>query len=410
MIVYDCIVIGGGPGGTFAAINLGNSKKKVLLLEKNSKIGKKLLVAGQGRCNLTNSALLDKFILAYGDKGKFIKAALYKFKPDDLKSWFKNCGLPLTLMEGTGKYFPNTFSSKDVIELLERELKKNKVELKGDSEVIKVTYENNLYVVKTKNEKYQSKNLIIGTGGKSYQGVGTTGDGYKFARDLGHKIQEITPALTPVYMDNYPFSDLSGISFKNMEIKLVRDGKLVKKNNGSVLLTHHNLSGPLILDMSRNIKKGDSLILNFLNLKSEEFNELFLEYSKDKGKNQLKTFFLQNDKIDLPERFIKKMAMLLELDLNKKVSEITKKERESILKISKYEVKVTRVGGFDIAMATSGGVDLSEINSKTMESKIRKGLFFVGEVLDIDGDTGGYNIQAAFSTGYLAAETIKKQN
>lgn len=406
MNTYDLIVIGGGPSGIFSAINVAMANKQVLLIEKNNRIGKKLLVAGQGRCNLTNGAELKEFFHKYGDKGKFLKTSLYSFTPENLIQWFAKNGLPLELVPESNKYFPNTFKSTNVVELLERQCNKCNVQLVTSCEAKNISYVDNLFFVKTSCGDFVAKNLLISTGGKSYPGTGTTGDGYYFAKSLGHKVIEPQPCLTPVYVDNYAFTDLSGISFKSVEVTVFRENKIIDKNIGDLLLTHHNLSGPAIIDLSRSIRKKDTLKINFLKMPKEEFNKDIIAFINEKGRLPLKSFI---NKYDLPERFIRKFSALFNINFDKKSAELSKSEREALLKLCEYTFTVTKLGDFNIAMATNGGVDTTEINPKTMESKIVKSLYFTGEVLDIDGDTGGFNIQAAFSTGYLAAQNILKK-
>ena len=407
MNIYDLIVIGGGPSGIFSAINVAMANKKVLLIEKNNRIGKKLLVAGQGKCNLTNGAELKDFFSKYGDKGKFLKTSLYSFTPENLIQWFSKNGLPLELIPESNKYFPNTFKSSDVIDLLEKQCNKYNVQLMTSCEAINVAHIDNLFFVKSSCGEFTAKNLLISTGGKSYPGTGTTGDGYTFAKSLGHKVIESHPCLTPVYVDNYAFTDLSGISFKSVEVTIFRENKIIDKNIGDLLLTHHNLSGPAVIDLSRSIRKKDTLKINFLKVPKEQFNKEIIEFVSEKGKLPVKAFI---NKYSLPERFIKKFSTLFNINFDKKAAELSKSEREALLKLCDYNFTVTKLGDFNIAMATNGGVDTAEVNSKTMESKIVKSLYFTGEVLDIDGDTGGFNIQAAFSTGYLAAQSIVKQS
>ncbi|MGL6120849.1 MAG: NAD(P)/FAD-dependent oxidoreductase [Fusobacteriaceae bacterium] len=404
---YDLIIIGGGPGGLFSGITVGESGAKVLILEKNSKVGKKLLVAGQGKCNVTNNGELKSFFNKYGNKGKYLKNSLNTFKPKDLINWFGKKGLPLILVEETGKYFPKTMKSIDVVNLLEKECLKNSVDILNNAIIQELKVESDgKFSIKFNNENYTSKFLLISTGGCSYPGTGTTGDGYRYAKSLGHKIVNPKPCLTPVYVDNYQFAELSGISFKSVDIKLFRENKLVEKGNGDILLTHHNLSGPGIIDFSRYIEKDDILKLNLIKKEHAQFENEFLQNINTNGKKLLKTFLNEQH---LPERFLKKFCLLNKIDETKKISEISKKEREIIISLSDYPFRVTRLGNFEIAMATTGGVSTEEINSKTMESKIKENLYFAGEVLDVDGDTGGYNIQIAFSTGYTGAQNIIKK-
>lgn len=407
MKFYDLIIIGGGPGGLFSGITVGKTGKKVLILEKNSRVGKKLLVAGQGKCNLTNSGELKVFLTKYGDKGKYLKQSLNLFKPKDMINWFEEKGLPLTLIEETGKYFPKTMKSIDVINLLEKECIKNGVEIKNSVTIEKIEIDSEeKFSVITKSESFKTKILLISTGGASYPGTGTTGDGYIYAKNLGHKIINPKPCLTPIFVDNYQFAELSGISFKELNIKLFRENRLIKSTKGDILFTHHNLSGPGLIDFSRYLEKDDILKINFINKEITQFEKEFLENVNINGKKLLKTFLNEQN---LPERFLRKFCALNKIDESKKISEVSKKEREIIISLSEYSFRVTRLGNFQIAMATAGGVATEEVNSKTMESKILPNLYFAGEVLDIDGDTGGYNIQAAFSTGYTAALDIIKK-
>lgn len=410
---YDLIVIGAGPAGMFAAIEVASQNRKVLLLEKNRKLGKKLLIAGHGRCNLTNSCDFKEFFTKYGDGGRFLKSALNGFKPKNLINWFQDHGLKLTLVEESGKYFPHTMRSLDVLELLENEMKKNKVEIVTECDIKDIQQERDSeieregeYLVVTGKGEFRGKNLLIATGGASYPATGTTGDGYRYGKNLGHTIVNPKPSLTPVYVDNYMFGDLSGISFSGVKITLIRDDKKFKETEGDILFTHHNLSGPGIIDFSRYVLKNDILGINFIGMKREEFEKKLLSESDSNGKRIIKNFLLD---LKLPERFVKKLLQIWEIEESKKLSEISKKERALMAQLSEYRFRVTRLGGMDIAMATAGGISLDELNPKTMESKIAPNLYFAGEVVDIDGDTGGYNIQAAFSMGDLAAKSILKK-
>ncbi len=406
MKYYDLIVIGAGPSGIFCSINTAYSNKKVLLVEKNNKIGKKLLIAGHGKCNLTNIGDIKSFLTKYGTANKFIKTSLNSFKPKDMIDWFEKHNLPLTLIEETGKYFPHTMKSLDVVNLLEKELKESGVEILLNSFISNISIDkNNNYLIEIENEIFNTKSLVISTGGASFPATGTTGDGYKYARQLDHTVIHPKPALAPIYVDNYNFTELSGISFKKVTIKLFRNNSLIAENIGDILFTHHNLSGPGIIDFSRYVLKGDILKINLIHVSREVFENNFLKEINLNGKKTIKNFLLS---FTIPERFIKRFLELNSIIENKKISEISKLERTIICTLSQYEFKVTRVGDFSIAMATAGGVNLDEINSKTMESKLHKNLYFVGEVLNIDGDTGGYNVQAAFSTGYLAFKNIVK--
>ncbi|GLI58015.1 FAD-dependent oxidoreductase [Propionigenium maris DSM 9537] len=405
-MLYDLIVVGGGPAGIFGAIYASQRGLKVAILEKKNRMGKKLLAAGAGKCNLTHSGEPKDFLNHFGDNGKFLKSSLYSYKPEDLKKFFSDNKLPLVLVEESGKYFPETFSSVDVVNLLYTVCKKNKVDIFENTRVEKLlSIEDDNFLIETSGEKFMAKNILLATGGKSYPATGSEGDGYPLAKKLGHLVLEPKPALTPIFVRDYPFTDLSGISFKNAGLELYRDNKKVGETRGDLLFTHKNFSGPLILDFSRYIHKGDQVKINYLGVKRSQLEETFLEKASLSGKQGIKRFLSE---LGAPERFIKKFLKLLNISDDKKLSEISKKERNSILTgLCEMPFEVSKLGDYSIAMVTTGGISLKEINPKTMESKIVKGLYFAGEVVDIDGDTGGFNIQAACSMGVLAAKSIK---
>jgi predicted Rossmann fold flavoprotein len=403
--IYDLIVVGGGPAGIFASIYAAKRKLEVALIEKKNNVGKKILVSGSGKCNLSHQGEINYFLNRYGDNGKFLKNVLYKYKPEDLINFIESKGLKMETLEN-GKIFPETMKSTDILNLLIIEMKKLKVETFKNSGVISTIKENDLFKVATEKETFTGKNLLISTGGKSYPTTGSEGDGYKIARSFGHTIVDPRPALTPVYVNDYPYSDLSGISFQNTKIKLYRDEKKLKEHQGDILFTHTNLSGPGIIDFSRYFKKGDTLFVNFIGVETEDLTDEFIEASMEKGKQSIKKFL---SGYNLPERFLKKVFKLLNIKEETKLGELSKQNRNLLIKrLSNHDFIISKLGNFDIAMATAGGISLKEVNPKTMESKLISGLFFAGEVLDIDGDTGGFNIQAACSMGVLAANSIKK--
>lgn len=404
METYDLIIVGGGPAGIFASIYAAKRKLKVALIEKKNNIGKKILISGSGKCNLSHQGEINYFLNRYGENGKFLKNALYKYKPEDLINFIESKGLNMEILEN-GKIFPETMRSTDILNLLTKEINKLNVKIFKNSGVLSISKNENLFQVVTQNKVFTGKNILISTGGKSYPATGSEGDGYKLAKSLGHTIIDPRPALTPVYVNDYPYTDLSGISFKNTRIQLYRDGKKLKEHQGDLLFTHTNLSGPGIIDFSRYFKKGDSLFVNFIGMGTEKFTDEFIEASSIRGKQSIKKFLLG---YGLPERFLKKILKLLDIKEETKFGEVSKKNRTLLIKkLSNHDFTISKLGNFDIAMATAGGVSLKEVNPKTMESKLVSGLFFAGEVLDIDGDTGGFNIQAACSTGVLAANSIK---
>ena len=400
----DVIIIGAGPAGLFAAANIKN--KRVLLLDKNDIPGRKLLIAGSGRCNLTHDCKLSEFFKHYGNNHRFLKAALNSFTNQDLINFFVSRGLN-TITDKNGKVFPATENSNDVISLLGTELKKNNVEIHYTTNVNEIELLENTFIVTTTKGKYTAKNLIIATGGLSYLVTGSSGDGLAFAKKLGHRIVEPKPALAPVYIKSYTFKELSGVSFINRQISLYRNNKKINEHCGDFGFTHKGLSGPGILDFSRFMEKNDVLKINFTPVNAEELrNTIIADVSKE-GKISIKNYL---KRFDMPECVIKHILDELNIAHSNQIATISKDMRNKLVEaIANYPFIIEQVGGYNTAMATCGGVELSEVNTNTMESKLVKNLYFAGEVLDIDGDTGGYNIQAAFSTAFLAAKHISNQ-
>lgn len=404
---YDVIIIGAGPAGLFSALSLKN--KRVLLIEKNQNPGRKLLISGAGQCNYTNSISIEEFLLRYGNKGRFLKTALYSFTNNQTIEFFKNQDLE-SLIREDNKVFPASLKASDVLNVLLKCCINNKVEIVYSEKVEKAVYkeERNIFLVKTLKTTHASENLIIATGGMTYQSTGSTGDGYSFAEGFKHTIVNPREALAPVYVANYKFKDLSGISFENINVSLWRENKKINEFTGDFLFTHVNISGPVIINNSRYIEKGDILKINFTSFKNyEEFKVYFDNLILSSGKQNVKTVL---SKLQLPKRFIEKILELAEIEENTSCSQLEKVKRKKLAELfSSFPFVVEKLGGSHIAMVTRGGVSTHEINQKTMESKIQHNLYFIGEVIDYDGDTGGFNIQAAFSTGKLAAESINKQ-
>lgn len=402
--MYDVIVIGGGPAGLFTAINTSIKNNRVLLLEKKASAGRKLLISGAGQCNITHEGDIKDFLEHYGDNNRFLRNALYNFDSERLKNFFNKRGIHF-ITDEKGKVFPRSLKAMDILNVLLNECKFRNVIMKYNSRVTNITKEDECFVVNCENKTYKSKIIIIATGGNSYPNTGSAGDGYVFGEKLGHTITDISPALTSVYVQNYLFKDLAGVSFTDIPVSLWRNNKKLKNWKGDLLLTHKNISGPAIINYSRYIRKNDVLKFNFVNADNEEDFRVQLKNSINKnGQLMLKTVL---KKFDLPKRFLDKILEISNSSSELKCAELNKKLRNNLMNnLLSYPMIVQKLEGFNLAMATSGGVCLKEVNSKTMESKIVEGLYFVGEVLDIDGDTGGYNIQAAFSMGKLAAEHI----
>lgn len=404
-MIYDVIIIGAGPAGLFVAANIKN--KKVLIIEKNKTPGKKLKLSGAGQCNYTNNCEINELLQKYGDKGRFIKTALYNFTNQNTINFFKENGLDSIIREDN-KVFPYSFKAADVLNVLIDCTKH--AEMLLNTSVDKVSYDENkkLFYIKTDTATYACHNLIISTGGKSYPNTGSTGDGYRFAESLGHSIVEPKPALTPVYVENYQFNELSGISFESIKISLFKNNKKTKEFTGDLLFTHVNISGPVIINNSRYMEAGDILKINFTSFINEDEFRIYFENLISSSKTNIKTALKE---LNLPKRLIEKVLQLCSVDENLSCSQLNKNSRKNLMELlSAYPMEIRNLGDYNIAMVTKGGVSTREINQKTMESKKIPRLYFAGEVVDYDGDTGGFNIQGAFSTAKLVADQVNKNS
>jgi predicted Rossmann fold flavoprotein len=403
----DVIVIGAGPAGLFCSIHAAAAGCRVLLLEKNPRPGAKLLLAGSGQCNITHDGDIRSFFTRYGDHGKFMKPALLSFTSRDLGAFFTGRGLPLQAEEN-GKVFPAGRRSADVLAVLAAESEKQGVILRCGEAVEKITREGERFRVTTGTGTYSSAMVVMTTGGATYPQCGTTGDGYRLAASLGQPVTETAPALTPLLIRPFPFASLTGLSFGQMRFSVWRGGKKVADHTGDVLFTHLGLSGPGILDASRGIRPGDEVRLSFAGaLRREEFAADIAQRAAENRGWQVGTILA---KYPIPERLNRKLLQLSGIPEDQSCAHFSAMQRSALVaNCTEFPLAVASLGDYKIAMVTRGGVALDGVNPRTMESKIVPGLFFAGEVLDIDGDTGGYNLQAAFSTGYLAAQGIRKR-
>lgn len=404
---YDVIIVGAGPAGLFAAIALGAQNKKVLLLEKNSTAGKKLLLSGSGQCNITQDGDMDDYSNHYGEQYKYIKQALQNFTNSDTVNFFEKRGLAMETLENS-KIFPKSRSAGSVLNILLEECSRYRVDIGYSEPVTNISNDNGVYFIETNKKNYKSNIVIVATGGMSYPKTGSTGDGYKFGESLGHKIVKPAPALTPVEIDDFPFKDLAGISIPDLPFVIWRNGKKVKECTGDTLFTHKGLSGPGILNNSRWMKKEDVINLNFI--KEADiggFNKVLLKEINNNGKDMIKTILRKQD---LPKRLLDAILSHINICEETQCGQINKNARNLIANsLTNFPLRISKMGGYHIAMATAGGIDMKQVNPTTMESRIKENLYFIGEVLDIDGDTGGYNIQAALSTANLCVGAIQRK-
>jgi predicted Rossmann fold flavoprotein len=407
MTEADVAVIGAGPAGLFCAIHAAAAGCHVLIFEKNTKPGIKLLLTGSGQCNLTHDGEIREFVTHYGDHGKFVKPALMSFTNRDLMAFFHQRGLSLAT-EGNGKVFPQTRRSGDILDILIAECAKQGVAVRYGEPVTAISRDSGSFIVTTASAGYRTGTVVITTGGASYPRCGTTGDGYRLAASLSQPVTETAPALTPLLIRPFPFAALMGLSFEGMRFSVWREGKKVADHTGDVLFTHLGLSGPGILDASRGILPGDIVRLSFAGtIRREEFAADLAKRAAENPNWQVGTILA---KYPIPERLNRKLLQFSGIPDDHKCAHFSAAQRATLVtNCMEFPLTVTALGDYQIAMVTRGGVALEGVNAKTMESKIEPGLFFAGEVLDIDGDTGGYNLQAAFSTGYLAAQGIRKR-
>lgn len=402
------IVIGAGPAGMMAAISAAENHE-VILLEGNERIGKKLFITGKGRCNVTNAKDISEFFDFIPGNPHFLYSALYTYTNIDVMNFFENAGVKLKVERGS-RVFPNSDKSSDIISGLSRGLNEALVDLRLHSKVKDVIFNNNKIeaVILENGSKVKGDYFIITTGGKSYPLTGSTGIGFDLAKKMGHTIVEPKPSLVPIEIEESWVRELQGLSLRNIELKIKnkKNSKVVYSGQGEMLFTHFGISGPLVLSGSRFIKDGEKFEIS-LDLKPAlEEKQLDLRIQKDFKKNLNKDFKNSLDEL-LPKKLIPVIIELSGIDENKKVNSITKEERRTLLNLLKnltFTVKDLR----DIAEAivTAGGVSTKEIDPSTMQSKIVDNLYFAGEVIDVDAFTGGYNVQIALSTGYLAGKSI----
>jgi predicted Rossmann fold flavoprotein len=401
------LVVGGGPAGILAAGTAAKNGAQVVLLERNNRLGIKLALTGQGRCNLTNfEPDPDLFIAAYGKPGKFFYSALTAFSNQDTIQFFESLGV-ITKTETAGRVFPKSNKAAEVIAALFRYLAQNKVEIEFNTRVIEIVIKTNRVcgIITEDHRELQAEAVIIGTGGKSYSQTGSTGDGYQLAEKLGIKINPLTPALVPLETVESWSKQIPGVAVQNIKLTIIAQQRKVDQYNGDLIFTHYGISGPVVLDSSEQIgkllAKGPvSISLDLLpQFTVEQLDSYLQNHFRNHASQQLHRISLDF----LPNRIIIVLLHHCRINPDKQVNQLTKSERLLLNgAIKNLSMTVKRLRSLEEAMVTSGGIDLSEINSKTMEANRIRGLYFAGEVIDLTGKSGGYNLQMAFSTGYVA--------
>jgi len=413
------LIIGGGPAGIIAGIRSAEEGNNVILLEKNDNLGKKLLITGKGRCNITSSLDISEFINNIPGNGRFLYSAFDNFNNNDIIELLKEEGLDVKEERGN-RIFPVTDDSRDVLNALLRKMKKLKIEIKLKSKVNKIIVEENkaVGIIYNDKEKLYADKIILATGGKSYPTTGSTGEGYKIAKELGHTINEIKPSLVPleIYQKN-ECKAMQGLSLRNIGIKIMdsEKNKLIYEDFGEMLFAHFGVSGPVIISSSAHLvryKNIEELLKNRkINLSIDLKPALTKERLDDRilrDFNDLKNKQVKNslDKL-LPQKIIPVVLDRLNIDKNKQVNQITKEERLKIIEILKnFKLEISGFRPIEEAIITAGGISIKEINPKTMESKIVQNLYFAGEIIDVDAYTGGFNLQIAYSTGYTAGGDV----
>ncbi|MGI5958031.1 MAG: NAD(P)/FAD-dependent oxidoreductase [Massiliimalia sp.] len=406
---YDVIVVGGGPAGMMAAHTAALYGKQVLLLERNQKLGKKLLITGKGRCNVTNHCDVNTLISNITANGRFLYSAANGFTPEDVIAYFENAGLPLKTERGN-RVFPVSDRAGDVAAVLEQNLRQTGVVVETDRVQELLLEQGKVLGVKGESNQYLASNVIVATGGKSYPGTGSTGDGYGLAQQAGHKLVEPNPSLVPVITKETWCKEAQGLSLKNVTLTLTekKNHKVLFQELGEMLFTHFGVSGPLVLSASAHMRDADKSQYQLsIDLKPGlDFKQLDHRLLRDFAANVNRDFGNSLGAL-LPRKLIPIIVRLSGIPYETKVNQITREMRQHLCELIK-NLPLTPAAFRPIqeAIVTAGGVDVSQVNPKTMESKLVSGLYFVGEVLDLDAYTGGFNLQIAFSTGYAAGKAI----
>ena len=409
---FDVIVVGAGPAGLLAAGRAAELGGKVLVLEKMRQEGRKLLITGKGRCNITNNTALGDFITHVNPNGRFLRNAFSQFFSTDIINLLSKHGVE-TILERGGRYFPASNKSADVLQALLKWVNKLNVEIRCGHRVEKLIVENNeIQGIQANGQKFTTSHVILATGGNSYPATGSNGEGYELARRVGHSIVKVRPALVPLETEGSVAQELQGLTLKNVKVAVWVNDKKAAEDFGEMIFTHFGLSGPIILTLSRivvdELHKNNKVEIT-IDLKpaldEQKLDMRLLRDLNEHGKKKINNVF----RYWLPSTMVPVFIDLLGLDTEKECHQISSKERKQIRYLLKnLRFRITNHRPFKEAIITAGGVSTNEIFSKTMESKVVKGLFFAGEIIDLDAESGGYNLQIAYSTGWLAGNSCIK--
>ena len=404
-MIYDCIVIGGGPAGMFAAINAAQQGSKVLLLERNDRLGKKLLITGKGRCNVTNDCSAQEILQNTPRNGRFLYSAMTAYPPEKVKRFFEDRGCALKTERGN-RVFPVSDKAQSILDCLQTELRRSGVTVKTARVKSITTLDGAVSGVRTQEDFFEAKKVILATGGASYPTTGSTGDGYTMAQTLGHTIIPAEGSLVPLETAGTDCQDMQGLSLRNCAVKLLNaKGKVLYKDFGELLFTHFGVSGPTVLSASCHLKgEGCRLVIDLK--PALEDNKLDERIQRDLEMYKNRT--MENALTDLlPRSMIPVVLRRLEIDPEMQANSLTKQKRRGMVELLKaFSVEITGKRPVAEAIITSGGVKVSEIDPKTMESKKVAGLYFAGEIIDCDAYTGGFNLQIAWATAYAAGLAV----
>ncbi|MBQ8909901.1 MAG: NAD(P)/FAD-dependent oxidoreductase [Oscillospiraceae bacterium] len=405
-MTYDVIVIGGGPAGMFAAITAAQNGSRVLLLERNDRLGKKLLITGKGRCNVTNHCSAREVLENTPRNGRFLFSVMENFPPEKVYAFFEENGCPLKTERGN-RVFPVSDRSQSVLDCLVKLIRKNHITVQTDRVTDILTKDGAVIGVRSREHTYEANSVILAAGGLSYPATGSTGDGYAMARALGHTIVEPEGSLVPLETAGTDCQDMQGLSLRNVAVKLLdQRGKLLYKDFGELLFTHFGISGPTALSASAHLKgEGCRLLIDLKPaLEPQKLQERIM-----RDLDQYRNRTMENALTDLlPRSMIPVVLRKLNISAQLQANSLKKEQRRALTELLKaFPVEITGKRPVAEAIITSGGIRVSEINPKTMESKIISGLFFAGEVIDCDAYTGGFNLQIAWATAYAAGANVK---